>query len=135
MERENRLTKRRKYAIMCCQDKRGERAVDQGDRQIHQLLRELGLNRTYEGYQYLVYILELVRAEPERLDHATKGIYPDVSRAFQVDAGRVDGALRTAARVCWKTRPAGGDGPPTVSRFLRRLAQEDRRRAGEDRRG
>jgi hypothetical protein len=112
--------------------------MEKTDWSSHDLLRELGMNRTYAGYQYLVYILELVRKEPERLDRVTKRIYPDVSHAFQVETGQVDGALRTAARVCWQfgpegifTHPDGQDRPPTVSRFLRLLAQEDRRRGEE----
>jgi hypothetical protein len=112
--------------------------MEEMDWSSHDLLRELGMNRTYVGYQYLVYILELVRKEPERLERPTKRIYPDVSRAFQVEAGQVDSALRTAARVCWQfdcsgtfTHPDGRDRPPTVSRFLRLLAQEDRRRGDE----
>lgn len=110
------------------------------DWSLHELLRELGLNRTYKGYRYLIYILELARAEPERLERATKLIYPEVARKFCVRPGSVDSALRTAARACWQsgwpglsTRPDGRDSPPTVSVFLRQLAEEDRRRreAGE----
>jgi hypothetical protein len=112
--------------------------VEETERLSHELLRELGMNRTYLGYQYLVYILELVRREPERLERPTKRIYPDVGRAFQVEPSQVDSALRTAARVCWQfersgifTQPDGRGTPPTVSRFLRQLAQEDRRRRDE----
>jgi hypothetical protein len=105
------------------------------DWSIHELLREMGLNRTYTGYQYLVYILELVRKEPERLEQVTKQIYGEVSQVFQVEPSRVDGALRTAAKVCWQFGPEGifvnpdkEKRPPTVSQFLCQLAREDRRR-------
>ena len=105
------------------------------DWSLHDLLRSLGLNRTYTGYQYLIYILELVRKEPERLEQVTKQIYPDVAREFGVKTGSVDSALRTTAKVCWEAgaeawcgRQDGRDRPPTVSVFLRQLAREDRRR-------
>jgi hypothetical protein len=116
----------------------GEKAMDETEIEIHDLLREMGLNRTYTGYRYLVYILKLVREEPERLDRVTKQIYPEVSRAFQVEPGRVDSALRTAAKVCWQLGPEGmfvnperPNRPPTVSQLLRLLAQEDQRRRME----
>lgn len=109
------------------------------DWSLHDLLRSMGLNRTYQGYKYLVYILEMARREPERLELVTKRVYPDVARAFDVTPASVDSALRTAARACWKWGPEGvfvrpdeKKKPPTVSQFLRQLAQEDRRReAGE----
>lgn len=109
------------------------------DWSLHDLLRSMGLNRTYKGYKYLIYVLELARQEPERLDLVTKRVYPDVARAFGVSTSSVDSALRTTAKVCWRRGPEGmflrpdeKKRPPTVSQLLRQLAREDRRRREAD---
>ena len=41
--------------------------MDAGDRSLHELMRSLGLSRSYAGYKYLVCALELLREEPERI--------------------------------------------------------------------
>lgn len=107
--------------------------MEKEDWSLHELLRSMRLDRTYAGYLYLIYILELARKEPERLELVTKQIYPDVARAFGTTSSKVDGALRTAARVCWQRGPWEVTGrkterekSPSVKVFLKRLAQMDR---------
>jgi two-component system response regulator (stage 0 sporulation protein A) len=106
--------------------------------EIHDLIREKGINRTYLGYRYLVYILELAREHPEMLNRVTKLVYPEVARRFQVSTSQVDGALRTAIKVSWNEAPKElyantewKESAPTVSQFLRLLAEEDRQRNGK----
>lgn len=79
---------------------KGVNGLDDQNLRLHELVRSLGLSRSYAGYKYLVYALELLREEPERLELVTKGIYPEVARRFGVTFGGVDKGLRTAAEVC-----------------------------------
>lgn len=109
------------------------------DWSLHDLLRSMGLTRTYVGYRYLIRALELIREDPERLELVTKRIYPDVARTFAAKPSNVDGALRTAVRVCWQRgdwaltgRTDPREPPPTVREFLIRLARMDQaRRTGQ----
>lgn len=105
------------------------------DWSLHDLLRSMGLTRTYVGYKYLIRALELIREDPERLELVTKRIYPDVARTFAVKPSTVDGALRTAVRVCWKRGDWAATGrtglrepPPSVGEFLVRLTRLDQAR-------
>lgn len=104
------------------------------DWSLHDLLRSMGLKRSYEGYRYLLHALELLREDPERVELVTKEIYPDVARKFKVHPSAVDGALRTALNVCWwwgpwelTGREDAEEEVPSVSMFLDRLAWMDRK--------
>lgn len=108
------------------------------DWSLHDLLRSMGLNRTYLGYPYLIHSLELARKDPGCLDLVTKRIYPEVAKKFETSDANVDGALRTAVRVCWQRGPweltgrsSERETPPSVKLFLRRLAQLDRQNQAE----
>lgn len=105
--------------------------------QLHDLVRSMGLNRSYVGYDYLIYSLELLREDENRLEMVTKGIYPGVARKFKVPISAVDGALRTAVNVCWRRGPweltgrqSEDEQSPSVSVFLGRLVRLDRTRNG-----
>ena len=102
--------------------------MDVGDRSLHELMRSLGLSRSYAGYKYLVCALELLREEPERLERVTKGIYPEVARRYEATPGGVDKAMRTAAGACREELGAS----LSVREFLARLHNMDcqRQRAG-----
>lgn len=108
--------------------------MEEKDWSLHDLLRSMGLNRSYVGYDYLIYSLELLREDPERLEMVTKGVYPDVVRRFKAHPSAVDGALRTAINVCWQRGPRELTGRedkeeavPPVSEFLERLVCLDRK--------
>ena len=64
---------------------------------LHRAVRKFGIGRTCVGYRYLICALELVLADPSRLELVTKCLYPEVARRFAVTPGGVDKALRTAA--------------------------------------
>ena len=100
---------------------------------LHLLVRSLGLTGNCAGYKYLICTLELLREEPERLELVTKRVYPEVARRFGTTPSTVEGALRTAVKVCAgragdilpPRAPEGG--PLTVKAFLRWLMELDRR--------
>ena len=91
--------------------------MDSIDRNIHELLRAMGLTRVYWGYDYLFYILRRDQDDPRWL-------------AFGTTPAGVDSALRTAIRICWHRGPGAltgqmmsGQRPPGVRPFLLRLSQ------------
>lgn len=75
------------------------------DREIHELLRAMGLTRVYRGYGYLFYILRRGLDDPQWLVSGNKQVFLDTARAFAAAPNQVDSALRTAMRICWHRGP------------------------------
>ncbi len=99
------------------------------DRELHDLLRRYGLDRSCRGYDYLVFMLGLARADRSLLDRPVKLLYPDAAKRFATTVTGVDSALRTAAKICWQegldeARGMAGRPAPTAKEFLRILAEE-----------
>ena len=99
--------------------------MDSIDRNIHELLRAMGLTRVYWGYDYLFYILRRDQDDPRWLALGNKQVCVDVARAFGTTPAGVDSALRTAIRICWHRGPGAltgqmmsGQRPPGVRPFL-----------------
>ena len=104
--------------------------MDSIDRNIHELLRAMGLTRVYWGYDYRFYILRRDQDDPRWLALGNKQVCVDVARAFGTTPAGVDSALRTAIRICWHRGPGAltgqmmsGQRPPGVRPFLLRLSQ------------
>lgn len=99
------------------------------DRRLHDLLRRYGLDRSCRGYDLLIFMLELARADRSLLDHPVKLLYPDAVKRFGISVTGVDSALRTAARICWQEGldeacGMAGKPAPTAKDLLRILAEE-----------
>ena len=62
------------------------------DREIHELLRAMGLTRVYRGYGYLFYILRRGLDDPQWLVSGNKQVFLDTARAFAA-------ALMTVSRL------------------------------------
>ena len=96
-------------------------------RAIEDMLRSLGLTRSYRGYQCLVEGVLLAREEPRRLELVTKALYPHIARQCCLTVSGVDCAMRTAIRVCTSrcgpqvAQLCQGTEEPTVSQFLSAL--------------
>ena len=67
--------------------------MDSIDRNIHELLRAMGLTRVYWGYDYLFYILRRDQDDPRWLALGNKQVCVDVARAFGTTPAGVDSAL------------------------------------------
>lgn len=99
------------------------------DRELHDLLRRYGLDRSCRGYDLLIFMLGQARADPTLLDRPVKLLYPDAAKRFGTCVTGVDSALRTAAKICWQegldeARGMAGKPVPTAREFLRILADE-----------
>lgn len=69
---------------------------------ITHLLLKLGFHANQYGYQYLRTAIYMVKEEPERITSVTKLLYPDVAKAHQVNASKVERAIRTSIETAWK---------------------------------
>ena len=77
------------------------------DREIHELLRAMGLTRVYRGYGYLFYILRRGLDDPQWLVSGNKQVFLDTARACAAAPTPGARARRPALRSCWP----GGPGP------------------------
>lgn len=67
-----------------------------------QLLRGMGVTRKLVGFRYVVFMVEQVMDDPDRIQLITKRLYPDTGRQFGVTAMSVERAVRTLIRTCWE---------------------------------
>ena len=65
------------------------------------LLRSIGATGRHTGYNYLIYIVDLVRADPDNNCFLTKCIYPQTAKHFNVKPASVEHAIRTLISSCW----------------------------------
>lgn len=72
------------------------------EKRICWLLRELGVNETYKGFYYTVSAVELCLMQPERLLLVTKLVYPDVAKLFHTNWRAVERDIRTISAAIWR---------------------------------
>lgn len=66
-----------------------------------QLLRNLGATGNLKGFQYAIYMIELVIQDPSATTLVTKYLYPVAAKHFEVSPGSVERNMRTLVRACW----------------------------------
>lgn len=94
--------------------------------EIEDLLRTLGISRSYKGYRRIVYILGLALEDEDRLEAVTKELYMEAADTMGCSWGAVEHSLRTVIKRGWTVNPgfmekmAGYpmDGQPMTSEFL-----------------
>lgn len=69
--------------------------------EIHQILLDIGMRPNLNGFIYIAYSLELIRENPELLEHITKGLYIDLAKHFRTTPSSVERAMRHAVTVTW----------------------------------
>ncbi len=68
---------------------------------IHDSLLDMGMMPNLNGFIYIAYSLELIRENPELLQHITKGLYIDIAKSFRTKPSSVERAIRHAITVTW----------------------------------
>ena len=76
--------------------------MDEGFRDIFDLLCRLGISANYTGFFQTACAVELCRAEPERLLQVTKRVYPEVARLCGTSWNAVERNIRTACGIAWE---------------------------------
>lgn len=69
---------------------------------IRAIFRSLGVGRSYQGYEYVVYGLQLVLEDETRLKYITKSLYPDIAKKYHTSWGCVERNIRTVVDVVWR---------------------------------
>lgn len=103
------------------------------------LLREIGIPAHIKGYRHARYAIILSANDPDYVDAITCRLYPDVAKAFNDTASRVERAIRHAIEVAWDRGDLdvlmhyfgntidGSKGKPTNSEFIATMADHVKR--------
>lgn len=71
------------------------------ERQVGELLRELGITPKMDGYYYLVAATVMVIHEPVRLSQVIKDVYIPLSEKYGVGAYSIEKSIRYAIGTSW----------------------------------
>lgn len=66
------------------------------------LLRCLGATGRLVAFRYVIYMVEQVEENPDRIQLITKRLYPDTGRHFGVNGKSVERSTRNLIQFCWK---------------------------------
>lgn len=71
------------------------------EKETQKLLRQLGANGSYTGFQYIVYGVAKNIQNPELIVYICKGLYCEIAEYFHVSFGRVERNIRTIVKLIW----------------------------------
>jgi len=122
---------------------RAERSLE---KQVTEIIHEIGIPAHIKGYQYLREAIILTIGDMDIINAVTKVLYPAVAKRFNTTPSRVERAIRHAIEVAWDRGDvetlqkffgytvSGIKGKPTNSEFIAmiadRLSLERRQAAG-----
>lgn len=66
------------------------------------VLHQLGIGKSYSGYNYILYALELIGQDESVLTGITKVLYIDIAREFHTSDTCVERNIRKVIEVIWK---------------------------------
>ena len=66
------------------------------------VLHQLGIGKSYSGYDYILYAMVLVEEDETLLTGITKNLYIDISREFHTSDTCVERNIRKVIEVIWK---------------------------------
>ena len=87
--------------IQAVSRKTGVRKKKDLEASITNIIHEIGVPAHIKGYQYLREAITMVYHDIELLGSITKVLYPDIAKAFNTTASRVERAIRHAIEVAW----------------------------------
>ena len=73
---------------------------------IYDVLRALGIRRTYKGYYYVADAVRLVMTDASRLLYISKYLYPEIARIHGTSMNCVERDIRTVVTSCWQSEYA-----------------------------
>lgn len=66
------------------------------------ILHQLGIGKSYSGYDYILYAIELIGQDESLLTGITKILYIDIAREFHTSDTCVERNIRKVIEVIWK---------------------------------
>lgn len=98
--------------------------VKEKEKEVANLLCNLGISRRNRGYRYLKDSVLLCLKNPEALCSITKVLYPTVAKSYNATPVSVERTMRYAIECAWDSNQAtmetyfSGDKRPVVSEFI-----------------
>ncbi len=74
---------------------------------VKRILRQLGVGRSYQGYEYVIYGILLVLQDKKRLEFVTKSLYPDIASKYHTSWKCVERNIRTVIDIAWREGDPG----------------------------
>lgn len=68
---------------------------------IDDVLKALGIRRTYKGYYYVADAVRLVMDDASLLLYISKSLYPEIARIHNTTINCVERDIRTVVKRCW----------------------------------
>ena len=68
---------------------------------IDDVLKALGIRRTYKGYYYVADSVRLVMEDASLLLYISKSLYPEIARIHNTTINCVERDIRTVVKRCW----------------------------------
>ncbi len=105
---------------------------------VTEFIHELGVPAHIKGYQYIRSAIMMVIENMDLLNFITKQLYPEIAKAYNTTASRVERAIRHSIEVAWtRGKPETmndifgytihtGKGKPTNSEFIAMVADKIR---------
>lgn len=66
------------------------------------ILHKLGIGKSYSGYNYILYAVELIAQDESVLSVITKSLYIDIAKEFRTSDTCVERNIRKVIEVIWK---------------------------------
>ena len=70
---------------------------------IYDVLKSLGIYRTYKGYYYVAEAVRLVMKDASLLLYISKSLYPAIARVYVTTVSCVERNIRTIITTCWES--------------------------------
>lgn len=126
------------HKIDAKQEAQNEKDVHDLEKDVTDMIHEIGVPAHIKGYQYLREAIMMSVQDIEMLNSITKILYPSIAKKYQTTPSRVERAIRHAIEVAWsrgkmETLDAFfgytiniGKGKPTNSEFIALIADKIR---------
>lgn len=72
------------------------------ERDTANLLRRLGVNNSYKGFNYTAFGVSRAIQDPELLTYISKGLYAEIACRFQTTTECVERNIRTVIKTIWE---------------------------------
>lgn len=76
--------------------------MKQYKKETEQLLRKLGANGSYVGFQYVVYGITKNISNPDLIIYICKGLYLEIAMHYHVNISNVERNIRTIIKTIWE---------------------------------
>lgn len=122
----------------CCKDEKAQADFPSLERQITEVIHEIGIPAHIKGYQYVREAILIAVQDMDVINAVTKVLYPEVAHRFSSTPSRVERAVRHAIEVAWDRGDLetlqkyfgytvnSAKGKPTNSEFIAMIADRIR---------